>query len=334
MAKLPGRKIDTIRVAVDGGVIEAEMRLLTEGGVASFYAVCPALGLESSGENIDQVRKQITQLLKESGKIEWKLYYLLRVTTGRDPLQEMSPRTSIEQHYDLKNKPFDFRLGVELVETAKLPDGKMIHLFSPTREAYGRGRNRRPTNVEEGMPEVGKIDSFRDQEQRVVAMLDATPENWQRIQAIFASAARAGEMLATSLMPGNTEKTFEQKNRTGLHDRLGCQSGAEESEAEKMNEVSKVIERTRIVKTLLDAAEKIKEGRELLTSITALAGDRDRTGIVPPESLKRIQRLRLSLYADEVTQYDERSHVLTGGDGIAFSFIEDVEAIYREANKA
>ena len=166
MARLPGKKIDTLSVVSDGAEIKAEIRLVTEGGVPSFYAVPP---------------------------------------------KSLRERRSFEKRFDLS-------IALDLVEVGTREDGKKIHRSRSDNESeyYGR-RGRKVIAATDGLAEVGELSDYGGsyhQSREVVAMVKATPENFELIRGLFSGAFTAAHELGNKFLPRAAEGAL--RDRVGL----------------------------------------------------------------------------------------------------------------------
>lgn len=211
MNKLPGRKIETLKVDCDGAMMLADIRMLTIEGVPEFYAVCPEFNLEARDPNLKTVRSKMEALLRGASQVTWELFYLLTTSADDNPYSDTPAAKSISEYRQF-DKRLELSLKIELVEIGTLPGGKQIHRDKPRTES-GWGRNRdKVTSAQEGLPEIGELYSrkYNRDDRCVAALVKATPENYERLQSLFANVAAAGETLCDIFMPEHAQRSLAE----------------------------------------------------------------------------------------------------------------------------
>lgn len=188
MAGSRGKKIETFKFQIDGVGYEVPVYMQRRHRETIFAAYLHLPDEELRDASIDALETKIKEAMQRRKGLEWERWIYVTYSGG-------------SEGEDGDNK-FRARSGLqyEIVEVATLADGEKTHRFAdPNR--YGR-------HAYEGLPDIGPVDGFSDEDPEIRALIPETPENLAALHSIRDRFSSLNARLRKLLAPNTIQKTL------------------------------------------------------------------------------------------------------------------------------
>lgn len=191
MAGQRGKKIETFKFHIDGVGCEVPVymqgRYRGNGTTFAAYLHSPEETLRDA--SIDVLETKAKEAMQRRKGLEWERFIYVTYSGSSE-----SPQAD--------DTTFMAKSGLryEIVEVATLADGEKTHRFA-NRARYGR-------QAYEGLPDVGPIDQYSDEDPEMRALIPETPENMQALQSIREKFIALNSRLRELLEPKRIQATL------------------------------------------------------------------------------------------------------------------------------
>lgn len=190
MSRKQGKVVDTWWYTDDGQRIEVPVRVRQRGSRLVFAVDLDSPTVDVEHADTLELRRLAWAAIKKAVAITWREVYIIEVAGSET-----------ESHHTGPGMTEELSFGYDHAEVGTNADGTFVH-----RAPFNRRYPDHHRHVHGGLPRGGEN----------VSMVDATPENKARIQAVIMSMRRLGEMMAELMSPEKVQRTLENVRLLGL----------------------------------------------------------------------------------------------------------------------